>query len=63
MALLNILTKAVSLYVFYNKINDSCQKHQDRNLVDRVHGTQVKSTFAVWVFLTEKVSGYFREIK
>jgi hypothetical protein len=48
---------------FDHKVNQSYQKHQHRDLVDRVHGAEVEVGFAVGVVLAEEVGGYFAKIK
>lgn len=43
-----------------DKINNTRHKHQDRNLIDGVHGAQVKIRLAVRVLFAKEIGCYLR---
>jgi hypothetical protein len=51
------------LPVFDDEVYNTCQEHQDRDLVDDVHRAEIKIRFSVWVFFAEEVGSNFSKIK
>jgi len=43
--------------------NKGNQKHQHRQLIDKVHAAQIEICFPVWIFFAEEVSSYFSKIE